>query len=227
MKPIKTPGPSSLSPKPKLTPYTLPSGLTMHAADSVQRSSSAYMSKDDQSKRPIEANLGRRRCNSTPLTSSNVSTTTLMRLVPRPECGKHLQSTMPVNKPKSKKSWHTSGQGNNQTTRINGHSNGRSDLGIQAGVKVGTNQPAVHPLDGTRKGKDPSWLAVTLPRGPQKKKNFFRPGNMNWSLTSLGIMNQLVEGCPPALLCCHARAPEPAGPYHPPPHPCPRGFHRP
>ena len=64
---------------------------------------------------------------------------------------------MPVNKPKSKKSWHTSGQGNNQTTRINGrNSNGRSDLGIQAGVKVGTNQPAVHPLDGTRKGKDPS-----------------------------------------------------------------------
>ena len=94
-----------------------------------------------------------------------------MRLVPRPECGKHLQNTMPVNKPKSKKSWHTSGQGNNQTTRINGrNSNGRSDLGIQAGVKVGTNQPAVHPLDGTRKGKDPSWLAVTLPRGPPKKK---------------------------------------------------------
>ena len=134
-------------------------------------SSSAYTSKDDQSKRPIEANLGRRRCNSTPLTSSNVSTTTLMRLVPRPECGKHLQSTMPVNKPKSKKSWHTSGQGNNQTTRINGrNSNGRSDLGIQAGVKVGTNQPAVHPLDGTRKDKDRSWLAVTLPREKKKKK---------------------------------------------------------
>ena len=170
MKPIKTSEPSSLSPKPRLTPYTLPFGLTMHAADSVQRSSSAYMSKDDQSKRPIEANLGRRLCNSTPLTSSNVSTTTLMRLVPRPECSKHLQNTMPVNKPKSKKSRHTSGQGNNQTTRINGrNSNGRSDLGIQAGVKVGTNQPAVHPLGGTRKGKDPSWLAVTS-RATEKKK---------------------------------------------------------
>ena len=34
---------------------------------------------------------------------------------------------------------------------------------------------------------------------------------MNRSLTSLAIMNQLVEGCPSSLLCCHARAPEPAG----------------
>ena len=49
------------------------------------------------------------------------------------------------------------------------NSNGRSDLGIQAGVKVGTNQPAVHPLDGTRKSKDPSWLAVTLPTKKKKK----------------------------------------------------------
>ena len=171
MKPINTPEPSSLSPKPKRTPYTLPSELTTHAADSVQRSSRTYMSKDDQSKRPIEANLGRRLCNLTPLTSSNVSTTTSMRLVPRPACGKHFQNTIPSNKLKSKKSWHTSGQENNQTTRINGRSsNGRSELGIQGGVKVDANQPVVHPLDGTRKGKDPSWLAVTLPRKPRKKK---------------------------------------------------------
>ena len=134
MKPIKTPRPSSLSPKPKLTPYTLPSGLTMHAAASVQRSSSAYTSKDDQSKRPIEANLGRRRCNSTPLTSSNVSTITLMRLVPRPECGKRLQSTMPVNKPKSKKSWHTSGQGN---TRPRGSMDGTAMVAATLESRLG------------------------------------------------------------------------------------------
>ena len=117
----------------------------------------AYMSKDVQSKRPTEASLGRRLSNLTRLTSSKESTTTSMRLVPRPECGKNFQNTMPVNKPKSKKSWHTSGQGNNQTTRTNGrNSNGRSELGMQAGAKAGANQPIVHPLDGTSKGKDPS-----------------------------------------------------------------------
>ena len=154
MKPIKTPGPSSLSPKLKPTPYTLPSGLTMHAAASVQRSSSAYTSKDDQSKRPIGQPWKEAvQLNSTDFFQrihhyfDEIGASTRMRQA----------FTMPVNRPKSKKSWHTSGQGNNQTTRINGRkSNGRSDLGIQAGVKVGTNQPAVHPLDGTRKSKDPS-----------------------------------------------------------------------
>ena len=77
------------------------------------------------------------------------------------------------------------------------------------------NQPVVHPLDGTRKGPDPSWFAVTLP-SRQKKKTSSSQGTWTGRVTSLGIMNQLVYGCPPAFLRCHVRAPEPAGPYHPP-----------
>ena len=161
------------------------------------------MLKDGQSKRPTEASLGRRLSNSTQLTSSNVSTTISMRLVPRPECGKNFQTTMPVNKTKSKKSWHTSGQGNNQTTRTNGrNSNGRSELGMQAGVKAGANQPVVHPLDGTREGKDPSWLEVTLPPGPlvkKKEKNFFRPGNMNRSRHQSRDYEPAGVGVPPSI----------------------------
>ena len=74
---------------------------------------------------------------------------------------------MPANKPKNKKSWHISGQGNIQITRTTGlDSSGRNELGMQAGAKAGMNQPVVHPLDGTRKGRDPAWLEVTLPPGP-------------------------------------------------------------
>ena len=90
-----------------------------------------------------------------------------MRSAPRPACDKNLQTTMPANKPRSKKSWHISGQGNIQITRITGrNSSGRNELGMQAGAKAGMNQPAVHPLDGTHKGRYPAWLEVTLPSGP-------------------------------------------------------------
>ena len=50
MKPIKLPGPSSRSPKPKQIPYTLPFELTLHAAYSVQMNCGAYMWKGGQSK---------------------------------------------------------------------------------------------------------------------------------------------------------------------------------
>ena len=134
--------------------------------------------------RPVKATNrgqpGRRLSNSTQLTFSGVFTATSMRLVPRPECGKNIQTTTLANKPKNKKSSHTSGPGNNQTTWTNGrNSNGRRESGTQAGEKAGMNQPVVHPLDGTTNGKDPWWPKVAVPRG--KKKNFLRPGNMNRS----------------------------------------------
>ena len=34
------------------------------------------------------------------------------------------------------------------------------------GLKAGMNQPVVHPPDGTRNGRDPKRLEVTLPPGP-------------------------------------------------------------
>ena len=52
MKPIKLPGPSSRSPKPKQIPYTLPFEPTLHAAYSVQMNCGAYMWKGGQSKQP-------------------------------------------------------------------------------------------------------------------------------------------------------------------------------
>ena len=51
--------------------------------------------------------------------------------------------------------------------RITGlDSSGRNELGMQDGLKAGMNQPAVHPPDGTRNGRDPKRLEVTLPPGP-------------------------------------------------------------
>ena len=127
----------------------------------------SYMSKGGQSKRPTRASLGRRLNNLPRLTSSSESTISSMRSAPRPACDKNLQTTMPANKPRSKKSWHISGQGNIQITRITGrNSSGRNELEMQAGAKAGMNQPAVHPLDGIDKGRDPAWLEVTLPPGP-------------------------------------------------------------
>ena len=71
---------------------------------------------------------------------------------------------MPENKPRNKKSWHTSGKRNIQITRITGlDSNGRNELGMQDGLKAGMKQPVVHPLDGTRKGRAPTRLEATLP----------------------------------------------------------------
>ena len=68
---------------------------------------------------------------------------------------------------KNKKSWHTSGKRNIQITRITGlDSSGRYELGMQDGLKAGMKQPAVYPLDGTRKGRDPTRLEVTLPPQP-------------------------------------------------------------
>ena len=49
----------------------------------------------------------------------------------------------------------------------------------------------------------------------QKKKKHGQ-GTRTGRITSLGIMNQLVTGHPPVLLCCNARAPEPADLQHPP-----------
>ena len=66
---------------------------------------------------------------------------------------------MPENKPRNKKSWHTSGKRNIQITRITGlDSSGRNELVMQDGVKAGMKQPVVHPLDGTRKGRAPTRL---------------------------------------------------------------------
>ena len=49
-------------------------------------------------------------------------------------------------------------------------------------MKAGANQPVVYPLDGTRKGKDPSWLEVTLPPGPlEKKKKKTSSGQGTWT----------------------------------------------
>ena len=114
---------------------------------------------------------------------------------------------MPANKPRSKKSWHISGQGNIQITRITGRgSSGRNELGRQAGAKAGMNQPVVHPLDGTRKGRDPAWLEVTLPPGPLRsaiqccaeKKNL-RPGNMNRSPHQSRDYEPAGAGVPPSI----------------------------
>ena len=162
-----------------------------------------YLLKGGQSRRPTKVNLGRRLSNSTQLTFSGVFTAISMRLVPRPECGKNIQTTMLANKPKNKKSLHTSGPGNNQTMRTNGrNSNGRREPGTQAGEQAGMNQPVVHPLDGTTNGKDPRWPKVTVPRG--KKKNSSRPGNMNrshhqsWDYEPAGVG---VSPSAPLLLC--------------------------
>ena len=171
MKHTKTPGPLSPLPKPRRNPSTLLSELIMHAADSVQKNSGAYLWKGGQSRRPTKVSLGRRLSNSTQLTSSDVFTAILIKLVPRPECGKNIQTTMLANKPKNKKSLHTSGPGNNQTMRTNGrNSNGRREPGTQAGEKAGMNQPVVHPRDGTTNGKDPRWPKVTVPWKKKKKK---------------------------------------------------------
>ena len=71
------------------------------------------------------------------------------------------------NKPGNKKSWHISGKRNIQMTRITGlDSSGRNELGMQDGLKAGINQPVVPPPDGTRNGRDPKRLEVTLPPGP-------------------------------------------------------------
>ena len=95
------------------------------------------------------------------------STTASTRSAPRPEWGKNLQNTMLENKPGNKKSWHISGKRNIQMTRITGlDSSGRNELGMQDGLKAGMNQPVVHPPDGTRNGRDPKRLEVTLPPGP-------------------------------------------------------------
>ena len=166
MKPIKLPGPSSRSPKPKQIPYTLPFEPN-HAAYSAQTNCGAYMWKGGQSKQPTGASPGRR-LNSLPrLTSSSESTTASTRSAPRPEWGKNLQNTMLENKPGNKKSWHISGRRNIQMTRITGlDSSGRNELGMQDGLKAGMNQPEVHPSDGTCNGRDPKRLEVTLPSGP-------------------------------------------------------------
>ena len=174
MKHTKTPGPLFPSPKPRRNPSTLLSELIMHAADSVQKNSGAYLLKDGQSRRPTKVSLGRRLSNSTQLTFSDVFTASLMRLVPRPECGKNILTTMLANKPKNKKSLPTSGPGNNQTMWTNGrNSTGRREPGTQDGKKAGMNQPAVPPRDGTTNGKDARWPKVT----GQKKKKKTRPGN--------------------------------------------------
>ena len=90
MKPIKLPGPSSRSPKPKQIPYTLPFEPTMQPTQF--RRTAAHI-KGGQSKQPTGASPGRRQ--SLPqLTSSSESTTTSTRLAPRPEWGKNLQNTM-------------------------------------------------------------------------------------------------------------------------------------
>ena len=60
MLPIKLPGPSSRSRKPKQIPYTLPFKPTMHAAYSVQTNCDVYMWKGGQSKQPTGASPGRR-----------------------------------------------------------------------------------------------------------------------------------------------------------------------
>ena len=74
---------------------------------------------------------------------------------------------MPENKPRNKKSWHISGKRNIQITRITRlDSSGRNELEMQDGLKAGMKQPVVHPLDGTRKGRDPTRLEVTLPPWP-------------------------------------------------------------
>ena len=52
-------------------------------------------------------------------------------------------------------------------TRITGlDSSGRNELGMQDGLKAGMNQPVVYPSDGTRNGRDPKRLEVTLPTLP-------------------------------------------------------------
>ena len=165
MKPIKLPGPLSRSPKQKRTPYTLPPNR-LRSRLSPDELRLIYV-EGGQSKQPTGASLGRRLNNLPRLTSSSESTTTSTRSAPRPEWGKNLQNTMPANKPRNKKSRHISGQGNIQITRMTGlDSSGRNELGMQAGAKAGMNQPVVHPLDGTCKGRNPAWLEVTLPPGP-------------------------------------------------------------
>ena len=132
MKPIKPSELLSRLPKQKRNPYTLPSEPTTHVAASAQKNCGSYMSKGGQSKRPTRASLGRRLNNLPRLTSSSESTISSMRSAPRPACDKNLQTTMPANKPRSKKSWHISGQGNIQITRITGrNSSGRNELGMQ------------------------------------------------------------------------------------------------
>ena len=52
-------------------------------------------------------------------------------------------------------------------TRTTGlDSSGRKKPGMQDGLEAGINQPAVPPSDGTRNGRDPKRLEVTLPPGP-------------------------------------------------------------
>ena len=157
MKPIKLPGPSSRSPKPKQIPYTLPFELTLHAAYSVQMNWGAYMWKGGQSKQLTRASPGRRLNSLLRLTSSSESTSTSTRSVPRPEWGKNLQTIMLANKPGNKKSWHTSDKRNIQMTRNTGlDSSGRNEPGMQDGLTAGINQPAVPPPDSTRNNRDPT-----------------------------------------------------------------------
>ena len=57
-------------------------------------------------------------------------------------------------------------------TRITGlDSSGRNELGMQDGLKAGMNQPAVHPPDGTRNGRDPKRLEVTPGELARVRKN--------------------------------------------------------
>ena len=42
-------------------------------------------------------------------------------------------------------------------------SSSRNELGMQDGMTAGRKQPAVHPIDGTRKGRAPTRLEATLP----------------------------------------------------------------
>ena len=184
MLPIKLPGPSSRSPKPKQIPHTLPFKPTMHGVYSVQTNCGVYMWAASQ--QPTGASSGRR-LNSLPRLTSSITTIwrfpvipslsswfsffglllpASTRSAPRPEWGKNLQNTMLENKPGNKKSWHISGKRNIQMRRITGlDSSGRIKLGMQDGLKAGMNQPVVHPPDGTRNGGDPKRLEVTSPPG--------------------------------------------------------------
>ena len=108
MLPIKLPGPSSRSPKPKQIPYNLPFEPTMHAAYSVQTNCGVYMWKGGQSKQPTGASPGRR-LNSLPRLTSSSESTCFNEIGASPRMRQEFAEYHAGKQPGNKKSWHISG----------------------------------------------------------------------------------------------------------------------
>ena len=158
---IKLPGPSSRSPKPKQSPTLCPSNRLCMQPTQFRRTAALYVEG-----RPVKAtNRGQ------PWKEQLTLTDFFQRIHhcfneigASPRMRQEFAEYHAGNKPENKKSWHISGKRNIQMTRITGlDSSGRNELGMQDGLKAGMNQPVVHPPDGTRNGRDPKRLEVTLP----------------------------------------------------------------